>query len=83
MPLVIDDQFLEKAGLSEREARIEIACRLYAAGKWDKKSAREFCGLDRIEFWMELGRRGIDPFGYTAEDLQSDLENLDRVLGKP
>ena len=33
MPLTISDDLLAKAGLTERDARIEIACRLYDAGK--------------------------------------------------
>jgi predicted HTH domain antitoxin len=33
MPLVISDDVLQAAGLSEREAKIEIACRWFDAGK--------------------------------------------------
>ncbi len=33
MPLVIPDDALREAGLSEREALIEFACHLFEAGK--------------------------------------------------
>jgi predicted HTH domain antitoxin len=33
MPVTVSDQLLAEAGLSEAEAKLEIACRLYDAGK--------------------------------------------------
>ena len=33
MPVVISDETLKQAGLTEREAVVEIACRLFDAGK--------------------------------------------------
>jgi predicted HTH domain antitoxin len=82
MPLIIGDDILKEAGLSEGEAKIEFACRLFASGKISKLIAGRLCGLDRIDFAMECGKRGIDAFGYTAEDLDKDMATLDRVLGK-
>jgi predicted HTH domain antitoxin len=82
MPLIIEDHFLKEAGLSEQEARVEIACRLFEAKRLSKLAARKLSGLDRIDFYMELGKRGIDAFGYTIEDLEKDIANLDRLFGK-
>lgn len=82
MPLVIDDAILNEAGLTEQEARIEFASRLYDAGKLSKVAAARFCGLDRVGFESELQRRGIDIFRYTPQDLDNDMRTLDRVLGK-
>jgi predicted HTH domain antitoxin len=83
MPLVIDDETLKQTGMSEQEARLELACRFFEAKKLPKVFAARFCGLDRVSFELELAKRGIDPFGYTAQDLDQDLATLDRVLGKP
>ncbi len=33
MPLIIPDEALEAAGMTEREARLEIGCRLFEIGK--------------------------------------------------
>src|SRR5437867_1972440 len=74
MPLIIDDEVLKAAGLSEQEARLEFATRLFATGKLSKVAAARLCGLDRVGFDLELGKRGIDPFGYTADDLKKDLQ---------
>ena len=83
MPLVIDDETLRAVGLTEREARIELACRLFESGRLALWPAARFCGLDRIDFVQELGKRGIDGFRYGPGDLERDLMTLDRVLGKP
>jgi predicted HTH domain antitoxin len=83
MPLVIPDDILKQAGLTEREARIEFACRLFAAGRLSKAAAAQFCALDRVAFESELAKRGIDIFRYGPDDLKQDLQTLDRALGKP
>lgn len=83
MPLVIDDKTLEAAGLTEKDALIEFACRLFESGKLSKVAAARMCGLNRIDFESELARRGIDIFRYTAKDLDHDLATLDQVLKRP
>jgi predicted HTH domain antitoxin len=82
MPLIIDDQFLKEAGLSEQEAKVEIACRLFEAKRLSRFAAGKLSGLDRISFDLELGKRGIDPFGYTVEEFDKDLETLNRMSSK-
>ena len=81
MPVTISDDVLQQAGMTEREARIEIACRLYDAGKLHLWPAAQLAGLTRDEFWAELLARGLPVFTITEQDLRSDLETLDRVLG--
>lgn len=83
MPVVITDDILAEAGMTEAQARIEIACRLFQVGKLDQNAARDLAGLDRVAFWSECGKRSIDAIGYTAEDAQQDVVTLERVLGKP
>jgi predicted HTH domain antitoxin len=82
MPLLIDDDTLKQAGLTEQEARVEFACRLFQAGRLSKVATARLCSLDRVGFESELQKRSIDIFGYTAADLDADLATLDRVLGK-
>ncbi|HUT95939.1 MAG TPA: UPF0175 family protein [Thermoguttaceae bacterium] len=79
MPLTIPDQWLAEAGLSERDARIEIACRLYDAGKLTMPTATRWAGLSRTEFEEELLRRQIAICRPTTEDLKQDLETLGRL----
>ena len=50
MPLVIPDELLHEAGLDEREALVEIACRLFEGGRLTLWSAVKFAGMSRTEF---------------------------------
>ena len=79
MPLTIPDQLLNEAGLSERDARIEIACRLYDANKLTMPAAVRWAGLSRVEFEEELLQRKIAISRPTPEDLKQDLETLRRL----
>lgn len=76
MPLVISDETLSTLKLNEREARIEIACHLFGAGKMTMVQARRFAMMERIEFEEELKTRGIPAYVVTAEGLASDLETM-------
>ncbi len=81
MPLVISDETLKAAKLSEREARIEIACRLFDADKLQLWPAAQLAGLSRDEFLSELKARNIPAFRPTWDDVKQDMETLDCVLG--
>src|SRR4051812_30465033 len=59
MPVVISDQTLEEAGLDERDALIEFACRLFDAGKLTLWSGARLAKLSRVEFEAELLARRI------------------------
>jgi predicted HTH domain antitoxin len=80
MPLVIDDQTLREVGLTEAEARLELACRLFETGRLDLWPAARLAGLSKLDFAFELGGRGIDAFRYGPKDLDDDLETLDEFL---
>ena len=82
MPLVIPDDILATAGLSEAEARVEVACRLFDAGKLPLWDAAQWAGLSRVEFEGQLLERGIAIYRPTSEDLRNELEAMDR-LGIP
>jgi predicted HTH domain antitoxin len=79
MPLTIPDDWLAEAGLSECDARIEIACRLYDAGKLTMPAATRWAALTRTQFEEELLCRQLPLCRPSSEDLKQDLETLDRL----
>jgi predicted HTH domain antitoxin len=74
MPLIIPDETLKQAGLSEQEARIEIACRLYDADKLHLWPAAQLARLSRDEFESALVSRGIAVHRVDEEYLRHELD---------
>ena len=54
MPVVISDETLRDAGLTEREALVEIACELFGAGKLALWPAARLAGVNRVTFEQAL-----------------------------
>jgi predicted HTH domain antitoxin len=81
MPLVISDETLRAAGMNEREAKVEIACRWFDAGKLSFGHAARFAGCEEIDFEAQLQKRGIPRHRYTDEMLDQDVSAL-RKLGR-
>jgi predicted HTH domain antitoxin len=79
MPVTIPDEVLREAGLNEREAIIEIACRLFDAGKLALWPAAKLAGQTRPEFEQELRQRKIAIYRPTLEDLSADLRSLNQL----
>jgi predicted HTH domain antitoxin len=79
MPLIIPDETLKEAGLSEREALVEFACRMFDAGRLTLWSAARLAGLGRASFEGELRARGIAAYRPGPGDLAEDLAALDRL----
>jgi predicted HTH domain antitoxin len=79
MPLTISDEVLQKAGMTAEEARVEIACRLFDAGKLDLWPAAQMAQMTRSQFEEELHNRRIPIYRPTVEDLKADLETLKRL----
>ena len=79
MPLVISDEQLIVMEMDERSARIEIACRLFDAGKLGFHAAMRLAGLSRVAFEDELDDRGIAIYRPTVQDLHDDLKTLDKL----
>jgi predicted HTH domain antitoxin len=77
--LTVPDEVLRQAGLSEREALLEFACRLFDAGRLSRWAAAQLAGLDRNGMEDALLERNIPIYRPTAEDLAQDLANLDRL----
>jgi predicted HTH domain antitoxin len=76
MPLIIPDELLQEAGLTEEQARVEIACRLFGAGLVSKPAAGKWAGLTRTQFETALLERGLPLVYYTLEDFEQDLRSL-------
>lgn len=79
MTLTIPNEILERAGLTEREALIEVACRLFDAGKLTQFFAAKLAGLSRSEFEEECFKRKIPLYRPTVEDLAQDLAVLEKL----
>ena len=64
-----DDEQLKEANLTEQEARVELACRLYDADRLPKPVAARMAGLSRVDFEAELVKRGGRlVFGHEPEE---------------
>jgi predicted HTH domain antitoxin len=81
MPLVISDETLKAAGLNEQDAPVEIACRLFDAGRLTIGHAARLAGLTETQFESQLELRGLPRYRYSPEMLENDvavLKNLGR-----
>jgi predicted HTH domain antitoxin len=79
MPVLISDETLRAAGMNEREAKLEIACRWFDAGKLSLGHAAQLAGIGRDEFEGELDRRAIPRHRYTDEMLDNDVAALKKL----
>jgi predicted HTH domain antitoxin len=79
MPLVIPDEALKAAGMNEHEAKIEIACRWFDAGKLTIGHAARLAGMSELDFEKQLEQRGIPRYRYSDEKLQNDVESLKKL----
>lgn len=73
MCLLIPDDILREAGVTDREALAELACRLYDAERLDLTAAARLAGLSRVEFERELLARGLALMHYGEEEFQQDF----------
>lgn len=67
--------------LTSEQARIELACALYAQWKISTFEAVKITGLTRMQFWDELGQRKI-PRQYGPADLEHDLQVLKELAAE-
>ncbi len=79
MPLVISDETLRAAGMSEREAKLEIACRWFDAGKLAFGHAARLAGVSEAELESQLALRGIPRYRYTEQMLEHDVQVLKKL----
>jgi predicted HTH domain antitoxin len=81
MPITISDELLKEAGMTDREALVEIACRLFDAGKLTLPLAARLAGIDRGEMEDELLDRKIPLYRPTLDDYRQDVSALQRLRG--
>ena len=79
MPLTINDDLLMQSGMSEIDARIEIACRWFDARKMTMAQAVRMTELNRDEFESELLKRNIAIYRPTVDDYEQDVRNLKKM----
>jgi predicted HTH domain antitoxin len=72
MPLTITDEELASAGLTAGEARLELACRLFAAQRLSLAQATRWSGLSRVDFETELIARRIPVYRVTEESWEQE-----------
>ena len=81
MTLHIPDDLLKQTGLDERGLLIELACRLFDAGKLTLHGAGKLAGLSRGEMEDELLDRRIAIYRPTVEDVEEDFRNTEDLGG--
>lgn len=79
MPLTISDDLLNASHMAEQEARLEIACRLYDAGKLSFPLATRWAAVSRHEFEAALLARDLPLIRLDVDDLKQDLETLQHL----
>ncbi len=75
MSIVIPDDLLKAAKMTEAELKLEVAALLYQQQKISSGKARRFAGLSLLEFQREIAKRGLH-VNYDREDFQADIETL-------
>ncbi len=73
--MIIPDQLLELAGMTEAELRFEVALIFYQRGAVSMGKAAELAGVPRFAFQQEMARREI-PVNYDIEAFKQDLKTL-------
>jgi predicted HTH domain antitoxin len=79
MGVVIPDDILRQAGITEQEALIELACRLFDSDRLDFPAAARLAGLERVQFERELRTRNLPVIHYTQDDFRQDLETIEHL----
>jgi predicted HTH domain antitoxin len=75
----IPEDVLREAGLTEQDAVVELACRLFQGGRLTLWQAARLAGLDRNGIEDALLERHIPVYRPSAQDLKDDLRNLDEM----
>jgi predicted HTH domain antitoxin len=76
--ILIDDDIISAAQISETELKTEIALFLYSKGILSFGQARKMLGLESVAFEKLLVQQNI-PSQYSLRDLESDLATLESL----
>lgn len=75
MSLVISDEILNSAGLSDQELLIEIAVMLFQKERVSLGKASQIANMNYVEFQELLATRNI-PMHYDLEEFDEDVQTL-------
>ncbi len=78
MGLIIEDEILKIAKMTEEELRQEIALLLFQRGKLTLAQAARFARMDRLRFQHLLASREV-PVHYDQEGWEKDLKALEEL----
>jgi predicted HTH domain antitoxin len=68
----------DNLGVTEEQARLDVAVGLYSSRTVSLAQAARLAGLGRVDFQRVLADRGI-PLAYDSEDLAEDIATLERL----
>ena len=80
MSVLIPDEVVQAARMTDAELKQEIALLLFEKEKLTLSQAARFCGVNRLQFQHRLAGRDI-PIHYDSADFEQDLQTL-RELGR-
>lgn len=80
MPVILSDQLLRTARLTEAGLMAELALALFQQERLTLGQASDVAGLPQLEFQRLLASRHI-PIHYGVEEMEEDLERV-RGLGE-
>lgn len=78
MSVVIPDDILQSARMSEAQLKLEIAIMLFQQDKISIGKARRLAGINLLEFQHEIARRGIC-IHYDVEEFEEDIKTLQEM----
>lgn len=61
------------AEVTEDEARLLLAVKLYEVGRLTLGKAAKFAGLSKRAFMEALGKQGVPVFAYSPEELREEV----------
>jgi predicted HTH domain antitoxin len=61
-------------GISEEDAKLFLAIKLYELGKVSLGKAAEISGFSKVAFLEILGRYQVPVFAYSPEELRQEVE---------
>ena len=79
MAVVVPDDVMKAAGVSEAEARLALALELFRQERLTLGQAARVAGLPQVEMLTELGRHGI-PIHYGVDELKEDLRTIEKLF---
>ena len=78
MPIIVPEEILAAARMTEEELRQEIAVLLFQKEKLTLEQASRLAGMNRLRFQHLLASRQI-PAHYDVDELEEDLQSLEAL----